>query len=62
MSRSLAGFVSRRGRDVTVRTFAEGAADADYGEPTWAPTDVTVKAVRDVPKVGQIFRSAGGYE
>lgn len=62
MSSSAALFVLRRGRDVTLRTFTKGPVDADYAEPTWTPTDKTVRAVRDVPKTGAVTRSASGDE
>lgn len=62
MARSLAGFVAKRGRSVTLRTYAQSGTDIDYDEPTWSSTDTTIKAVRDIPRMGQVFRSAAGDE
>lgn len=62
MARSLKTFIQRHGKSVTLRTYTAGAADVDYGEPTWTSADATIKAEPEVPKSGTVIRSPAGDE
>ena len=51
------------GKDVTLRTYTLGAADANYHIDAETPVTVTIKAIWSLPKVGQRTRSnASGDE
>jgi len=53
-------FVAQRGKAVTLRTFTEGSADADYGDPKLTAVDTTIKAVKGESRLDRTIKSEAG--
>jgi hypothetical protein len=56
-------FVQLRGKDVTLRTWTEGAADADYtSDKVLTAADTTVKAVKGESRLDRTIRNEAGED